>query len=203
MRGANRWGVRRFHRKLFERVSSRSFRLSSSQSGGSRVPWKIERDLLWAVLAVFLTLSLTWAAFPKIYDHYHPPKSSPGTGWDPSRIDNWGPSPAQIALSYGCLLWGLGFFQLKCARWFKRESSAILFWLFILLASGVAAAGWAFSIACRFWTISTSLEFRQAEAVIPAARLVFRYCFAGAMVLGFLNIAYASVLGRRTKDLSV
>jgi len=168
----------------------------------NRLPWTFQKAVLWVVAAMFLALSLTWSAYPKIYEHYHPPKSSPGIGWDPSRIDNWGPSQAQIAFTHGFLLWGLGFVQVSSRRWFKRESSTILFWLFILFATGVAAGGWVFSIACRFWTISTSLEFRRAESVIPAARIIWRYSFAGAMLLGFLNIAYTKLFGRCTTDLS-
>lgn len=161
------------------------------------MPNRIKKISLWMVFAAFLTLALAWAAYPKIYEHFHPPKPSPGIGWDMSRIDNTGPHPAQIAFLVGCLLWGIGFGQLRCARWFWRECSGILFWLFLLLAVCVAIAGWEFSLACRFWTISSSAEFRRAETAVQTAREIWKYSFRGAIVLGLLNIVFARVLGRR------
>lgn len=47
--------------------------MAATESGGN-----LERAALWIVIGLFLTLSIIWAAYPRIYDHYHPKPKWPG-----------------------------------------------------------------------------------------------------------------------------
>ncbi len=134
-------------------------------------------------------LSISWAVYPRVYDHYHPTPPWPG------ELGNWFPSNAQLSFLVAALLAVLGFVQLGFQRLFKRDTSRFLFWVFLLFGLGLALDNWTFALATRFWTLTTQSE--QAHGAYEVSRKLAPYFLKSTAAVGVLNMGLA-LLRKRT-----
>ena len=160
--------------------------MAATESGGN-----LERAMLWIVIGLFLTLSIIWAAYPRIYDHYHPKPKWPG------ELDSFGPSIAALNFWRACLLALLGFPQLRLRHCFHGVST-ILFRVFLRLSLGMALDAWAFSFSIRFWTITLKELSPRSRYMFEISRPVWRYVTPTTFAIGLLNIGLAAFYRRRS-----
>jgi hypothetical protein len=149
-----------------------------------------EHATLWIVVGLFLALSISWAVYPRLYDHYHPTPPWPG------EPESFGPSNAQLSFSLAILLAVLGFLQLGILRWLQRDTSRFLSRVFLLLGLGLALDYWTFAIATRFWTLTIEMQSDQAHRAYEMSRMLARYFLKPIIAIGLLNIGI-SVLRKR------
>ena len=150
----------------------------------------LEQVMLWIVVGLFVVLSISWAVSPRVYERNHPTPQWPG------EIDSFGPSNAELSLLVATLLTVLGFLQLGFRRWFQRETSSLLFWVFLLLGVGLALDHWTFALATRFWTITVQMQSDQARRAYEMSIKLASYFLSSTVAVGVLNIGLA-LLRRR------
>jgi hypothetical protein len=153
----------------------------------------LERATLWTVVGLFVLLSITWGVYPRVYDHFHPTPPWPG------ELDNWFPSNAQLTFLVAVLLAGLGCLQIGFRRWFQRDTSRFLFWVFLLLGLGLACDYWTFAIATRFWTVTIQMQSDLAQHAYEMSRMLGGYFLKPIIGIGLLNIGVGLLRKRSSR----
>jgi hypothetical protein len=105
--------------------------------------------------------------------------------------DNRFSSNAQLSFLVATLLAVLGFVQLCFKRWFKRDTSRFLFWVFLLFGIGLALDHWAFALATRFWTLTMQRQSEQAHRAYEVSRKLAPYFLKSTTAVGVLNMGLA------------
>jgi hypothetical protein len=142
----------------------------------------LERATLWTVVGLIVLLSITWGVYPRVYDHFHPTPPWPG------ELDTWFPSNAQSSFLVAVLLAVLGLFQLRLQRWFRRETSRFLFWVFLVLSLGLALDYWTFALAIRFWTLTMKMQSGQARQAYEISNKLAPYFLRSTVAIAVLNM---------------
>jgi hypothetical protein len=145
----------------------------------------LERSTLWIVIGLFLALSISWAVYPRVYDHYHPRHPWPG------EPEYFGPSNAQLCFFVAILLAFLGFLQIGFRRRLQRDTTRFLFWVFLLLSLGWAINCWTFSLSIRFWTVGIQKQSDQAHRAYEMSSMLAGYFLRPIVSIGLLNIGLA------------
>jgi glucan phosphoethanolaminetransferase (alkaline phosphatase superfamily) len=146
---------------------------------------KLEQAALWIVVGLFLALSMSWAVYPRVYDHYHPTPPWPG------QLDHWFPSNAQLSFLVAALLAVLGFLQIGFRRRLQRDTSRFLFWVFLLLSLGWAVDCWTFSLSIRFWTVNMGMQSNLSHRAYEMSSMLAGYFSRPIVAIGLLNIGLA------------
>ncbi len=151
--------------------------------------------VLWTVVGLFLALGVAWAAYPKIYVHYHP-----GLAW-PVVPESWrdysGSSPLLVYFFLACWTAACGFWQLRFSQWFGRDSSRSLLWLYLLFSFVAVAGSWTFALGSQFWTMTVQKESYEADRVLEVGRILVKLGLFSSLGAALLNVGYSLVRGRR------
>jgi hypothetical protein len=153
-----------------------------------------EEMVSWIVVGLFLALGVAWAAYPRIYVHDHPGLAwpvVPKTWWDYS-----GSSPMLVYFFLTGWTAACGFWQLRFSRWFARDSSKSLLWLYLLFSFVAVAGSWTFALGSQFWTISVQ-KFHEADGVLGIGRMLVKLSLFSSLGATLLNAGYSAVRGRR------
>jgi hypothetical protein len=146
---------------------------------------KLEQAALWIVVGLFLALSMSWAVYPRVYDHYHPTPPWPG------EAESFGPSNAQLCFFVAILLAVFGFLQVGFRQRFQRDTSRFLFWVFLVLSVGWAFDYWTFALSTRFWTVELQKQSNQAHRAYEMSSMLAGYFLKPIAAIGLLNIGLA------------
>jgi hypothetical protein len=146
----------------------------------------LEQATLWVVVGLLLALSISWAVYPRVYDHYHP-----GLLWHPEPAEPSGGSNTQTSFSLAILLAVLGFLQIGFQRWFRRDTSRFLFWVFLVLGLGFAFDYWTFALSTRFWTLTMQLQSDEARRAYETSNKLAPYLFRSMVAIAVLNMGLA------------
>ncbi|HZV88780.1 MAG TPA: hypothetical protein VFF95_14620 [Candidatus Binatus sp.] len=163
----------------------------------SEIPPKskgLDEIVLWIVVGMFLALGIAWAAYPRIYLHYHP-----GLPWPviPQRWKEYSDSsPKLVYIFLACWTAAIGFWQTRFSRRFGRDSSKILSRLYLLFSLVFVVGSWTFDLSSHFWTITVQNEFYPDRALQIGRTLVKLGVFS-SLAAAFLNVTYSSFRGRR------
>jgi len=156
----------------------------------SEIPLKskaLDEAALWLAIALFMALGIAYVAYPAYYYQHHP---RPMVPIHPVASSVWA-YPTLVYFFFASLTALFGFLQTRFRRWYGRESSRLLFWLFLLSTLVVTAGSWHYALAIRFWTLATKDELLAAvpelQKVAPFLMWSFRLSFASAV----LNVGYA------------
>lgn len=145
--------------------------------------------VLWIIVGLFLALGVAWAAYPRIYLHYHP-----GLPW-PVVPQRWvaysESSPTLVYFFFACMTAAFGFWQTRFSRSFGRDSSQILLWLYLLFSLVFVVGSWTFDLGSHFWTISIQKELYQPDRVLEAGRMLVKLGVFSSIAVVFLNFGYA------------
>jgi hypothetical protein len=145
----------------------------------------LEQAALWIVVGLFLALSMSWAVYPRVYDHYHPTPPWPG------ELEIFGPSYAQLSFLPAILLAVLGFLQIGFRRRLQRDTSRFLFWVFLLLGLGWAFDYWTFALSTRFRTVEIEKQSDQAHRAYEMSSTLAGYFLEPIVAIGLLNFGLA------------
>jgi len=156
----------------------------------SEIPLKakaLDEAALWLAIALFLALGIAYVAYPAYYYQHHPRPMIP---IHPVASSVWA-YPTLVYFFFAVLTALFGFLQTRFSRWYRRESSRLLFWIFLLSTLAVIAGSWHYALAIRFWTLATKDELLAAIPEMqkggPLLLWSFRLSFAAAV----LNVGYA------------
>ncbi len=159
----------------------------------SKQPSSLDKTCLWTIVCLFVVLGLLWSIYPQAYVQYryHSHHTS-GVGWGLEE------TPV-LSRTLKCFLLAaavgfLGFVQLHFRNLFKRDSSRILFRLF-LCASAVVLCGALFlAFTTHFWTSDVG---PRANEIIANTGAVSTFCLSFGCGVALLNILVSSLRGRR------
>jgi hypothetical protein len=158
----------------------------------SEIPPKsrgFDEIVLWIIVGLFLALGVAWAAYPRIYLHYHP-----GLPW-PVVPQRWvaysESSPTLVYFFFACMTAAFGFWQTRFSRSFGRDSSQILLWLYLLFSLVLVVGSWTFDLGSHFWTIPIQKELYQPDRVLEAGRMLVKLGVFSSLPVVFLNFGYA------------
>ncbi len=163
----------------------------------SEIPPKskgLDEIVLWIIVGLFLALAVAWAAYPRIYLHYHP-----GLPWPliPQRWREYSDSsPALVYFFLACMTAAFGFWQNLFSQRFGRDSSKILSWLYLLFSLIFVVGSWTFDVGSHFWTIPIQNEF-YPDRVLEIGRMLVKLGVFSSLAAAFLNVTYSSFRGRR------
>jgi hypothetical protein len=150
----------------------------------------LEELLLWIAVALFLALVIAWAAYPKIYLHYHPSLAWPVI---PQRWRAYADSsPALVYLFLACMTAGFGLWQTWFSRRFGRDSFRILTRLYLLSSLAFVAGSWTFDLGNHFWTVAIQNEIYPPDRVLEMGRVLVKYGLYASLAAAFLNVTYSS-----------
>jgi len=162
----------------------------------SEIPLKskgLDEIILWIIVGLFLALSIAWAAYPRIYVHYHP-----GLPW-PVIPQRWRPyadsSPTLVYFFLACMTAAFGFWQTRFSRSLGRDSSRILLRLYLLFSLVFVVGSWTFDLGSRLWTISMQNEFYEPDHVLEIGRILVKWGLYSSLAAAFLNVTYSSFRG--------
>jgi len=128
---------------------------------------------------------MSWAVYPRVYDHYHPTRPWPG------EAESFGPSNAHLSFFVAILLAVLGFLQVGFRQRFQRDASRFLFWVFLLLGLCWAVDYWTFALSTRFWTVGIQEQSDQAHRAYEMSSMLAGYFLKPIVAIGLLNIGLA------------
>jgi len=164
----------------------------------SEIPPKAKRFqeiVLGMIVGLFLALCLAWAVYPKIYLHYHP-----GPPWPviPQRwVEYSASSPTLVYFFLACTTAALGLWQTRFSRRLGRDSSQILFWLYLLFSLVFVVGSWTFDLGSRFWTIPIQNDFYEGDRALEIGRILVKWGLYASLAAAFLNVTYSSFRERR------
>jgi hypothetical protein len=150
-------------------------------------PPLFDEVVLCIAIALFIALGIAYVAYPAYYYQHHPRPMIP---IHPEASTVW-VYPTLVYFFLAGLTALSGFLQTRFIRWNGRESSRLLFWVFLLSTLVIIAGSWRYALAIRFWTLATNQELFAAipelQKVAPFLKWSFRLSFAAAL----LNVGYA------------
>jgi|HubBroStandDraft_1064217.scaffolds.fasta_scaffold137289_2 hypothetical protein len=145
----------------------------------------IEEIILWIAIALFIALGVAYIAYPRFYYRHHP------TPMFPIYPANWAAAPSPVYFFFAGITALVGFWHTRFSRWFGRDSSRILLWLFFLSGLTVMAGSWKYGIAVRFWTLATKEELYAAVPAMQIAGSLVKWGLWSSITLVILNFGYA------------
>jgi hypothetical protein len=107
---------------------------------------------------------------------------------------------SHTAFLLAVLLAVLGFLQIGFRRWFQRDTSRFLFWVFLLLGLGLAFDYWTLALATRFFSLTDKMQSDQAHRAYEISRMLAGYFLKPIVAIGLLNIGLA-LLHKRSRRL--
>lgn len=132
-------------------------------------------------------MGIAYVAYPAYYYQHHPRPMIP---IHPVASTVWA-YPTLVYFFLAGLTVLSGFLQTRFSRWYGRESSRLLYWIFLLSTLVIIAGSWHYALAIRFWTLATKDELLAAIPELqkggPLLLWSFRLCFTAAL----LNVGYA------------
>jgi hypothetical protein len=147
-----------------------------------------EEIVLGIVVGLFLALGVAYIAYPAFYYRHHPRPMWP---IHPVASGGWAASPSLAYFFFAGITAFFGFWQTRVSRWFGRESSRILSWLFLLSSRFAIAGSWKYALAIRFWTLSTVNELYTAMPSMRIAGTLVKWGLQSSIAVVLLNFGYA------------
>lgn len=156
----------------------------------SETPFKskaLDESALWLAIGLFLALGIAYVAYPAYYYQHHPRPMIP---IHPVASSVWAYPTLVYFFSAGMTAL-FGFLQTRLSRWYGRESSRLLFWLFLLSTLVIIAGSWHYALAIRFWTLATKDELLAAIPEMQKGGPLLLWSFRLSFVAALLNVGYA------------
>ena len=155
----------------------------------------LEEIVLGMIVGLCLALCIAWAAYPRIYLHYHP-----GLPWPviPQRwVEYADSSPTLVYFFLACMTAAFGLWQTRFSRRLGRDSSKLLTWLYLLFSLVFVVGSWTFDLGSHFWRFPILNDLYQADRTLEIGRIFIKWGLYASLATAFLNVTYSSFRGRQ------